>query len=400
MSDPSLTRPQRIGVVAAGVIAVVGAIVLVAFGSHGNSPLDIGFGVITGISQLAWWAVGATIVVRTGGHRVGRLMVLEAGLGAILFGAFALTGGDPAVAVKSSVGPWATLVMSATYGPWFVTVILASMLLFPDGRLPGSRWRLPVATAGVLVLVSTLAWVVHPGPFGNGMPINPVGLSFLPAEPLEALFVLDPLGIAMLGLMGAAGVVARFRRGSPDVRRQLKWLLVAVIPAAVFTPVSFFEPDKSGTSLADLLSVGALLLLAPVAIGIAVTRYRLYDIDRIISRTVSYGAVTGILAVVFVGTILVSQTVLASFFSGNSIAVAASTLVVAALFQPLRWRVQSVVDRRFNRARYDAERTVAAFGAHLRDEVDLGRVSEGLLVAVHSTVRPEAASVWLRRRPA
>ena len=105
--------------------------------------------------------------------------------------------------------------------------------------------------------------------------------------------------------------------------------------------------------------------MIPIAIGIAILRYRLYDIDRIISRTVSYGAVTGILAVVFVGTILVSQTVLASFFRGNSVAVAVSTLVVAALFQPLRRRIQAVVDRRFNRARYDAERTVAAFAGRL-----------------------------------
>ena len=134
----------------------------------------------------------------------------------------------------------------------------------------------------------------------------------------------------------------------------------------------------------------------PIASPTAVLRYLLCDVDRIISRTVSYGVVTGILALVFIGTILVSQTVLASFFSGSSVAVAASTLVVAALFQPLRRRVQSVVDRRFNRSRYDAERTAAAFGARLRDEVDLSRVSEGLLLAVHTTVRPKAASVWLR----
>ena len=113
----------------------------------------------------------------------------------------------------------------------------------------------------------------------------------------------------------------------------------------------------------DALAAIVVAPLIPIAIGIAILRYRLYDIDRIISRTVSYGAVTGILAVVFVGTILVSQTVLASFFSGSSVAVAASTLVVAALFQPLRRRVQSVVDRRFNRSRYDAERTAAAFSA-------------------------------------
>jgi len=137
--------------------------------------------------------------------------------------------------------------------------------------------------------------------------------------------------------------------------------------------------------------------LIPIAIGVAILRYRLYDIDRLISRTVSYGAVTGILALAFVGTILVSQTILASFFSGNSVAVAASTLVVAALFQPLRRRVQSVVDRRFNRSRYDAERTVAAFGAHLRDEVDLADVDAAIRAVVVRTVAPTAMGVWIRQ---
>ena len=136
--------------------------------------------------------------------------------------------------------------------------------------------------------------------------------------------------------------------------------------------------------------------MIPIAIGIAILRYRLYDIDRIISRTVSYGAVTGILAVVFVGTVLVSQTVLASFFRGNSVAVAVSTLVVAALFQPLRRRIQAVVDRRFNRSRYDAERTVAAFGARLRDEVALTDVDAAIRGVVAETVAPKAVGLWVR----
>ena len=136
----------------------------------------------------------------------------------------------------------------------------------------------------------------------------------------------------------------------------------------------------------------------PIVIAIAILRYRLYDIDRIISRTVSYGAVTGILALVFVGTILVSQTVLSSFFRGNSVAVAASTLVVAALFQPLRRRVQSVVDRRFNRSRYDAERTVAAFSGRLREEVALEDVSAAIRTVVAQTVAPTAVGLWMRER--
>ena len=138
----------------------------------------------------------------------------------------------------------------------------------------------------------------------------------------------------------------------------------------------------------------------PIASGTAVLRYLLYDINRIISRTASYGAVTGMLVLPFLGTILVSQPVLASFFSGSSVAVAASTRVVAAPFQPLRRRVQPVVDRRFNRSRYDAERTVAAFDARLRDEVDLDPLRADLLTTVAGTLDPSRLALGLRDREA
>lgn len=134
----------------------------------------------------------------------------------------------------------------------------------------------------------------------------------------------------------------------------------------------------------------------PIAIGIAVTRYRLYEIDRIISRTLSYGLVTVTLALVFVGGVLGLQAVLAPFIRDSTIAVAASTLVVAALFQPLRRRVQRAVDRRFDRARYDGQKVVDAFGRQLRDEVDLDRLRTTLLATANEVVRPVSASVWLR----
>jgi hypothetical protein len=138
-------------------------------------------------------------------------------------------------------------------------------------------------------------------------------------------------------------------------------------------------------------------LALPVAIGIAVLRYRLYEIDRIISRTIGYAVVTVTLAVTFGGAILLFQAVLAPLTGGNTLAVAASTLVAAALFQPLRRRVQTVVDRRFNRARYDAERTAAAFAAQLRDEVDLRNLSGDVLQVVAQTVAPATVALWLRR---
>ena len=136
--------------------------------------------------------------------------------------------------------------------------------------------------------------------------------------------------------------------------------------------------------------------LLPVAIGVAVLRYRLYEIDRLISRTIAYATVTGVLVVVFGGVILLSQAILDPVTGGNTIAVAASTLAVAALFQPLRRKVQVRVDRRFNRARYDAERTVAAFAGRLRSEVDLGQLKAEIALTVATSVQPTSVSLWLR----
>jgi hypothetical protein len=290
-----------------------------------------------------------------------------------------------------------TVAMAWLYGlvflPMVVLIVGVMPLYFPDGRLLSRRWRWVVRLAAFGIVAGILPSAFDPGSLANTTIDNPLGIPGF--HDLDGLLALSNVLLVVVVLpLAIAASVLRYRRGSPTIREQLKWFAaVALITVTGFSAVAVGIASIS--DLGGVLGIVGLVLL-PIAIGVAILRHRLYDIDRIISRTVSYGAVTGILAVVFVGTILISQTVLASFFSGNSVAVAASTLVVAALFQPLRRRVQSVVDRRFNRSRYNAERTVAAFGARLRDEVDLPRVSEGLLLAVHSTVRPEAASVWLR----
>jgi hypothetical protein len=213
---------------------------------------------------------------------------------------------------------------------------------------------------------------------------------------LEVLSAISSLSapIAMPIAIGAS--VVRYRRGTVAERQQLKWFGSTAALSVIGLAVAVVGGDLPFSVVAWILAIIGLCLI-PVAIAIAILRYRLFEIDRIISRTVSYGAVTGILALVFVGTILVSQTVLASFFSGSSVAVAASTLVVAALFQPLRRRVQSVVDRRFNRSRYDAERTAAAFGARLRDEVELANLSAEVRQVVAVTVAPVTIGLWIRQ---
>jgi hypothetical protein len=203
----------------------------------------------------------------------------------------------------------------------------------------------------------------------------------------------------VFGIGGAAVAIwVRFRRGDPVERQQVKWLLADAGVAVIAFPFALVLGSSDSLLAIGAWLIGFLAFLAlPIAIGIAILRYRLYEIDRIISRTIAYVLVTGVLAVVFAAAILLSQTLLAPLEGENTIAVALSTLVVAGLFQPLRRRVQRVVDRRFNRARYDAERAVAALATQLRDEVDLENVSADVLEVVARTVAPATLGLWLQR---
>jgi hypothetical protein len=199
-------------------------------------------------------------------------------------------------------------------------------------------------------------------------------------------------------ILAMAALATRYRRGDRVERLQIRWLLAAMaitIVGFAGVVIEFAIRTDGGVNISAFVAYAGILFM-PIAIGVAVTRYRLYEIDRIISRTLGYGLVTVTLALVFVVGVLGLQAVLAPFTRDNTIAVAASTLVVAALFQPLRRRVQGAVDRRFDRARYDGQKVVDAFGRQLRDEVDLDRLRGTLLATADDVVRPVSASVWLR----
>ena len=369
---------------------------LLLFGVIGPAQGESASGLILAASPIVWWAVGALIVLRANGHRVGWLMALAGALGAAVIGGGAFITTDPAV-LAMPAAPWGILIVSATYGPWFTSMILASMVLFPDGRLPGPRWRIPVLVPVVMVAVASSALVLKAGPVGVGLPANPIGLDGLPSGLLASLYVLDPLGIALLGIVGAVSLVSRFRRGTERVRAQLKWLLAFVVPVVIVTPIGFIQAGTGTSSVAANLSALGLLLI-PVSVWIAVTRYRLYEIDRLISRTIGWALVTGVLAAVFAGGLLALQALLAGFTQGQTLAVAASTLVAFALFQPVRRRVQHAVDRRFDRARYDGERTAAAFAERLRGQIDLGGLETDLALTVGSALHPRSTGVWIRER--
>jgi hypothetical protein len=274
------------------------------------------------------------------------------------------------------------------------------LLLFPSGQLPSRRWR-PVAWAAGAGLAG---WVL-----GNAfastilsadtsMP-NPVGAP----GPAGKIFTVMAFGgvllIAATGLAAILSLSFRYRRARTVERAQLKWLVYAgaLIVAAVLAELvteQIIGPGSTANNLQNALGSGAVTLV-PVAIGVAVLRYRLYDIDRVISRTLAYAIVTCLLAGIYAGLVLLATQVLR--FS-SPVAIAAATLAAAALFSPVRRQVQRRVDRRFNRARYDAETTVVAFAARLKDPVDLDTVRDDLADVVHTALQPAHVSVWTSRR--
>ena len=266
------------------------------------------------------------------------------------------------------------------------------LLLFPTGHLPSRRWR-PVAWTGGVGLAG---WAVGCAfaptifTFSPTMP-NPVGVTG-PAGNVFKLMALGGAGlIAAAALAAAASLAVRYRRAGTAERAQLKWLIYA---AAVIVVAELAAAPIRSTNLQNAISSGAILLV-PLAIGVAVLRYRLYDIDRIISRTLAYAIVTGLLIGIYAGLVLLATQVPQIH---SAVAVAAATLIAAALFNPVRRRVQHRVDRRFNRARYDADETVAAFAARLKDAVDLDSVRADLTRVVQTALEPAHITVWTSRR--
>jgi len=287
------------------------------------------------------------------------------------------------------------------------------ILLFPDGRLPTPRWR-PVAwLCGLVLLLLTVLLPLAPVPLNelgdDSLPpvANPLGVEALESffdGPLSALLLLLPLCI----LACAVSLIRRFRRSRGHERLQLKWLASgagAVAALFLFSIVASFlttSPTRSAEepgwlTVMDRISLFSFLLI-PAAVGVAILRHRLYDIDVIINRALVYGGLTAVLALVYVaGVVGVGGTLRGvSGQENNSFAVAASTLAVAGLFRPARGRIQALIDRRFYRSRYDAARTVEEFSRRVRDEVTLDTVTSDLLMAVNETVQPEHASLWLR----
>jgi hypothetical protein len=286
-------------------------------------------------------------------------------------------------------------------GPIVFALFAIVFLLFPNGRLPSRRWR-PVVWLELVAIVCLVAFAFEPGPLGNLGLVrvsNPFGMRGAAA----LLGTLSWVGFYMTFAVAVAGgisLVVRFRRARGVERQQIKWLAFSgVVFCAVFAagPFLWSLPQAPATAWIwpVLFLAGASTI--PVAVGIAILRYRLYDIDLIINRTLVYGSLTAILALVYLGGVVALQGTFRTLTGQEStLAVVASTLAIAALFIPLRRRIQAFIDRRFYRRKYDAAKTLEAFSAKLRDETDLNALSDDLVSVVRATMQPAHVSLWLR----
>ncbi len=345
-----------------------------------GSPFD---DAVTILLMATGTAMGTLLAVRLRRNPVGWLLLA-------IFGVVAAPCGQYAVLdYRVHHGTWPLGgVALALLGDWpvFLVLIVCLIWLFPDGQLPRRRRRLVLLalTAGVLVSVAADAANVQ-AVAGRPVPVTAAGA--LVAEPAgaAALFALVLLvGLVASLLTWLVAQVPRYRRASRERRQQLKWLYAGIVACVITTPL-----PATPAWLNDLSNLAATAL--PVCIGVAVLKYRLFDIDRIISRVVSYAVITAMLAGVFAGLVLLTTDVLP--FRAPA-AVAVSTLVAAALFNPLRRRVQRAVDRRFNRASYDAAAVVTAFAARLRSTVDLDVLQDDLTTVTARAFEPAHVSVW------
>ncbi len=343
---------------------------------------------------LGFSTVGALIAVRLPRNPIGWLFLV---LGAALALVFVASGyADYTLLAHPGAWPagdWAVWLLSWSFLAPLVTAPTLLFLLFPTGRAQSRRWAALVWVALGAAVLATIGVALRPGPIDYDPPVtNPAGVEGAG----DVLRVVADAGtvVALVTLVvSAAGLALRLRRSRGEERVQLKWFGYSAALVAIAFPVAAGGPSEG--LIADLLWLNALLsfLSVPLATGIAILRHRLYDIDLVIRRTLIYAALTLTLAGAYLATVL-----LVGLAVGQSgFAVAVSTLAVAALFRPVRGRIQAAVDRRFYRSRYDAALTLEAFGARLRDELDLEALGADLRGVVRETVQPSHVSLWLRR---
>jgi hypothetical protein len=390
---------------AAVCLTAVG-IVLLILNRAVETPNSIGapgLDAVVSLATLSFPTVGLLIATRRPGNAIGWLFLVTgvcAGLEDMLLGyaTHALLT-DPG---SLPAGAAAGVLADVLWVPTIVCAVTLLFVLFPDGRLPSRGWRWLVRFTLALAAGYAVGTVLVPGRtyFFEDLPTvtNPFGVEAV--GPLARALV-DAGGMLVLptAVAGMLAMGLRFRRSAGDQRQQIKWLFYTAAVFAPLTPALVVLSERgvevAGVMLADVLFTLALSAI-PVGVGVAILRHRLYDIDVVINRTLVYAALTAILAGAYFGCVLLFQLALSPVTEESGLAVAGSTLAVAALFRPARARIQAAVDQRFYRRRYDAQRTLDAFTSRLRDELDLDTLGADVRAVVRETVQPSHVSLWLR----
>ena len=362
-------------------LIVVGGLLCLIGGADGYSLL----------TEIPFAAVGVALVIRRPRNTIGWLLIAVAVFGTV--SAIQLAGPDqPLLAGTAPFGKRVLAWLTSVIGfPIFTSYALLAVI-FPSGQLPGGRWgtivRALIALNVVLLVVVAVAPNVSPT-MTDGSTIdvpNPFALMSGGSWSVAVNGVVS-LVILLSAVLGVGSFVLRLRSATGLERQQMRWVVASLVMSSVAVAIAL----PTGLWALAFLAFATI----PIAIGIAVLRYRLYDIDRLISRSLAYGLLAGCLLLVYGGTVLLLTALLAPLTSENSLAVAGSTLLVAALFAPVRRRVQSLVDRRFDRARYDATRELADLSQRLRNEVDLEGVTAEVVMTIRRTLAPASASIWL-----
>jgi len=392
-------NPRRLGLVvlawagaALAFALTIAAVLLPPVPGGADTYLMVVFVLMmTGLASM-----GLLITSQRPRNPIGWLLLVAA----VMFGISIMGGGYAELSVSrySRDLPLTTFfawITGWTFAPAIGSLVILMPLLFPTGRLPSPRWW-PILILAVFGPLAAAAYTAfQPGPMDvPGSIVNPVGIPGA-GTLLDVVNLLSIATAAPALLLVILSLVLRYRRGDAVEREQIKWFAypasVAAVASAIGLPSIGLISDIAWTIAFSAMS------LVPVAIAIAILRHRLFDIDVIINRTLVYGALSVLLAAVYIGSVLLLQELLRPLAPDSGLAVAASTLAVVALFQPLRRRIQAVVDRRFYRSRYDASKVVAGFMTRLRDEVELDHLTDELGASIRTALRPASVSVWLRR---
>jgi hypothetical protein len=364
-------------------------------------------GLVIFLPFLAFPLVGALIASKRPQNPIGWICLTAGFLWMLIvlsdsYGTYGLAnpGSIPYPVASEALGLWLWVPPVGLLGTYLI-------LLFPNGRLPSRRWRPLAWLSGAVIVLGSVGIALAPGSVEDlGGVRNPFGLEGAPWVAYAAVVV--PL-LPVCILASAVSLVLRYRRSGGEERQQVKWIafaasfvglvaLITVVSTQMFAPESL---ETAGTQplWLELLQDVELLSLAgvPVAVGFAILRHRLYDIDVVINRTLVYGSLTAMLVAVYYGSVVILQYIFRALSGGESqFAIVASTLAIAALFNPLRRRVQAFVDRRFYRRKYDAAKTLEAFNSLLREETDLDALGEALAGVARETMQPKHVSLWLR----